>query len=99
YLVPADLYRPAAIEQLTTLARQLELPVHPTAPGSDAVAVAQEGVAAAHASGADTVLIDTAGRQTVDDELMRELERLVAGVSPRQVVLVADAMTGQDAVA
>ena len=99
YLVPADLYRPAAIEQLTTLARQLELPVHPTAPGSDAVAVARDGVAAARACGADTVLVDTAGRQTVDDELMRELERLVAAVSPRQVVLVADAMTGQDAVA
>jgi len=59
----------------------------------------RDGVAAARTSGADTVLIDTAGRQTVDEELMCEVERVVAAVSPRQVVLVADAMTGQDAVA
>src|SRR5438132_1413032 len=61
--------------------------------------VHREGVAAARARGLDTVLIDTAGRQTVDDELMRELERMVAAVTPHQVLLVADAMTGQDAVA
>src|SRR6266567_4738092 len=72
YLVPADVYRPAATLQLETLAR---------------------------ARGLDTVLVDTAGRQTVDDELMRELERMVAAITPHQVLLVADAMTGQDAVA
>src|SRR5882724_2736944 len=99
YLVPADVYRPAATLQLETLARELGLPVHPAAAGGDAVAIAREGVAAARARGLDTVLVDTAGRQTVDDELMRELERMVAAVTPHQVLLVADAMTGQDAVA
>ncbi len=99
YLVPADVYRPAAIEQLHTLARQLDVPVHPAAPGGDPVKLAREGIAAARTAGADTVLIDTAGRQTVDDQLMRELERIVDAVQPRQVLLVVDAMTGQDAVA
>ncbi len=99
YLVPADVYRPAAIEQLETLARELGLPVHPSRAGSDAVAIAREGVETARGRGLDTVLVDTAGRQTVDDELMRELERMVAAIRPHQVLLVADAMTGQDAVA
>jgi signal recognition particle subunit SRP54 len=99
YLVPADVYRPAAIEQLQTLGRELDVPVHPAVPGGDAVAIAREGVAAGRARGADVVLIDTAGRQTVDDELMAELERMVAAVQPEHVLLVADAMTGQDAVA
>jgi len=99
YLVPADVYRPAAIEQLTTLAGQLGVAVHPTSPGADPVAIARDAVLAARQRGADVVLLDTAGRQTVDDELMRELERMVAAVQPRQVILVADAMTGQDAVA
>jgi signal recognition particle subunit SRP54 len=99
YLVPADVYRPAAITQLETLARQLGVPVHPASPGGDAVAIAREGVAAAPGHGADAVLIDTAGRQTVDDELMRELERMVTALEPGHVLLVADAMTGQDAVA
>ncbi len=95
YLVPADVYRPAAVLQLETLARELGLPVHPATTGGDAVAIAREGVVAARARGLDTVLVDTAGRQTVDDELMRELERMVAAVTPHQVLLVADAMTGQ----
>jgi signal recognition particle subunit SRP54 len=99
YLVPADVYRPAAIEQLHTLAGQLGVPAHPSAPGADPVALARDGIDAARSRGADTVLVDTAGRQTVDDELMRELERIVAAVQPRHVLLVADAMTGQDAVA
>src|SRR5438876_821926 len=62
-------------------------------------AVKRDAVGAARAAGTDTVLLDTAGRQTVDEELMRELERLVTAVRPGQVLLVADAMTGQDAVA
>jgi signal recognition particle subunit SRP54 len=99
YLVPADVYRPAAIEQLQTLARELDVPVHPSSAGGDPVAIARDGVAAARARGADLVLIDTAGRQTVDDQLMAELERMVAAVSPQNILLVADAMTGQDAVA
>jgi signal recognition particle subunit SRP54 len=99
YLVPADVYRPAAIQQLETLGRQIEVPVHAVSPGTDPVSLARSGVAAARAHGADTVLIDTAGRQTVDDELMSELERMRAAIEPRQILLVADAMTGQDAVA
>jgi len=99
YLVPADVYRPAAITQLETLAQQLGVPVHPATTGGDPVAIAREAVAAARARGADTVLVDTAGRQTVDDELMTELERMVRAVTPRHLLLVADAMTGQDAVA
>src|SRR5689334_2800879 len=68
YLVPADVYRPAAIEQLETLGRDLDVPVHPSSAGGDPVAIARDGVAAARGRGFDTVLIDTAGRQTVDDE-------------------------------
>lgn len=99
YLVPADVYRPAAIEQLETLARELDVPVHPSTPGGDAVAIARDGVATARSRGLDTVLVDTAGRQTVDEELMAELERMAAAIRPHQVLLVLDAMTGQDAVA
>ena len=99
YLVPADLQRPAAVEQLQTLGRELEVPVHPSTPGGDPVAIARDAVAAARARGLDTALVDTAGRQTVDDDLMRELERMVAAIRPHQILLVLDAMTGQDAVA
>ena len=99
YLVPADVYRPAAIQQLETLAAQIEVPTHPSTAGGDPVAIARDGVAAAKQRGFDTVLIDTAGRQTVDDELMAELETMARAVAPKHVVLVADAMTGQDAVA
>src|SRR5438105_8822403 len=99
YLVPADVYRPAAIEQLATLGRELGVPVHPAADGGDAVAIARDGVETARGRGLDTVLVDTAGRQTVDDDLMRELERMVDAIRPHQVLLVLDAMTGQDAVA
>ncbi|HLK10735.1 MAG TPA: signal recognition particle protein [Candidatus Binatia bacterium] len=99
FLVAADLLRPAAIEQLATLARAIDVPIHAGAPNGDPVAVARDGVAAARARGADAVLVDTAGRQTIAEELMRELERMVEAIGPRQVLLVADAMTGQDAVA
>jgi len=75
------------------------VPSHPASAGGDPVAIARDGVATARQRGLDTVLVDTAGRQTVDDDLMRELERLVAAVSPQHVLLVLDSMTGQDAVA
>jgi len=99
YLASLDVYRPAAIEQLRVLAEQLALPVHATAADQDPVRIARDAVAAATAQGADVVLLDTAGRQTVDEALMLELERIRAAVEPRQILLVADAMTGQDAVA
>src|SRR5437899_4009492 len=73
YLVPADVQRPAAIEQLQTLGRELDVPVHDSSTGGDPVAIARDAVAAARARGLDTVLVDTAGRQTVDDELMPDL--------------------------
>ena len=99
YLASLDVYRPAAIEQLRILGEQLSLPVHPTPSEGDPVRIARDAVAAATAQGADVVLLDTAGRQTVDEGLMLELERVRAAVEPRQILLVADAMTGQDAVA
>ena len=99
YLVPADVYRPAAIQQLETLAGQLGVPTHPSVAGGDPVAIARDGVAEGKRRGCDTVLIDTAGRQTVDEKLMDELAAMVRAVQPRHVILVADAMTGQDAVA
>ena len=99
YLASLDVYRPAAIEQLRVLAGQLGVPVHPTPPEDDPVRIARDAVAAARAANADVVLLDTAGRQTVDEGLMLELERIRAAVEPRQILLVADAMTGQDAVA
>jgi signal recognition particle subunit SRP54 len=99
YLVPADVHRPAAIAQLATLAERLGVAVHPTHPDDDPVEVARASIAAARSVGADTVLIDTAGRQTIDDQLMTELERMQAAVNTQHVLLVLDAMTGQDAVA
>jgi signal recognition particle subunit SRP54 len=99
YLASLDVYRPAAIEQLRVLAEQLGVPVHATPAEGDPVRIARDAVAAAKTAGADVVLLDTAGRQTVDENLMLELERIRAAVEPRQILLVADAMTGQDAVA
>jgi signal recognition particle subunit SRP54 len=98
YLVPADVYRPAAVEQLTTLAEQVGVPAHPTPAGADPVEVCRAARAAAVNRACDVVLIDTAGRLHIDDELMQELERIRAAVEPHQTVLVVDAMTGQDAV-
>ncbi len=98
YLVPADVYRPAAIDQLAALGEQVGVPVHPTPAGADPVEVCRAACAAAQDRACDVVLIDTAGRLHIDDELMRELERIRATVEPHQTVLVVDAMTGQDAV-
>jgi signal recognition particle subunit SRP54 len=98
YLVPADVYRPAAIEQLTTLAKQIDVPVYATPEGADPVRVCQEALAEAKNRGCDALLIDTAGRLHIDDDLMGELERLRAALHPHQTILVVDAMTGQDAV-
>ena len=99
YLVPADVYRPAAITQLTTLGERLGVAVHPTRADDDPVVVVRDSVAAARSAGADVVLVDTAGRQTVDEQLMSELQRMQAAVNTPHVLLVLDAMTGQDAVA
>ena len=98
YLVPADIYRPAAIEQLTKLGNQLSVPVFPSTPEIDPVRICQEARTTAHRELCDTLLIDTAGRLHIDEELMAELCRIKDAVTPSDIVLVADAMTGQDAV-
>ena len=100
-LVAADLQRPAAIEQLSVLGRQLGIPVHTPADmagAADPVAVCQTGVERARRDNISVVILDTAGRLAIDEELMRELARIDRTVGPDQVYLVVDAMTGQDAV-
>lgn len=97
-LVPADVQRPAAILQLTRLGQEAEVPVFPSAQDMDPVDIAARSLAAAAGEGCDVVIIDTAGRLTVDEELMAELGRLKAATTPREILLVADAMTGQEAV-
>jgi signal recognition particle subunit SRP54 len=98
YLVPADIYRPAAIDQLTKLGDQLAVPVFPSNPEIDPVKICQEARTTAHRELCDTLLIDTAGRLHIDKELMTELCRIKDAVKPSDILLVADAMTGQDAV-
>jgi signal recognition particle subunit SRP54 len=95
-LVAADVYRPAAIAQLQTLGRQVDLPVYDQGAG-DPVKIARDGVAEAKRLGLSTVIIDTAGRLQIDDQLMVELERIKAAVQPKEILFVADAMTGQEA--
>ncbi|GGJ07949.1 signal recognition particle protein [Alicyclobacillus cellulosilyticus] len=97
-MVAADVYRPAAIRQLEVLGRQIDVPVFSLGEGEDPVRIAEAGVAEARRMGADVVLIDTAGRTHVDEALMQELERMQAQVHPDEVLLVVDAMMGQDAV-
>jgi len=96
-LIAADVHRPAAIEQLRTLGKQLGIPVIAVAAGrvSEDVAAA---VATAERDNLDTVIVDSAGRLHIDDEMMREVESVVATAKPHEVLLVVDAMTGQDAV-
>ncbi len=95
-LVAADVYRPAAIAQLQTLGKQIDLPVFEQGQ-SDPVKIAREGVGEARRLGISTVIIDTAGRLQIDEDLMAELERIKAAVNPKEILLVADAMTGQEA--
>jgi signal recognition particle subunit SRP54 len=96
-LVAADVYRPAAIEQLRTLGKQLGIPVIAVEPKRVAEDVAA-AVATAQRDGADTVIVDSAGRLHIDDAMMREVEAIVETAKPHEVLLVVDAMTGQDAV-
>ncbi len=96
-LVAADVHRPAAIDQLRALGKQLALPVTAVEPARVAPDVAA-AIAAAPGQGRDTVIVDTAGRLHIDDAMMREVEGVVAAARPHEVLLVVDAMTGQDAV-
>ncbi len=95
-LVAADVYRPAAIAQLQTLGKQIDLPVYEDGAGNP-VKIARDGVNEARRLGLSTVIIDTAGRLQIDDTLMRELEEIKAAVQPKEILFVADAMTGQEA--
>ncbi|HEV8490049.1 MAG TPA: signal recognition particle protein [Candidatus Limnocylindrales bacterium] len=98
-LVAADPYRPAAADQLETLGRQLNLPVHRAPAGTPVVEIARGGLDAARRQTRDTVILDTAGRLTVDEALMAEIAALNEAVQPVETLLVVDAMTGQEAVA
>jgi len=98
YLVPADVYRPAAIDQLQKLGNQIEVPVFPSSTDMDPVDISRQALIAAHQEGCDVLLLDTAGRLHIDEDLMDELRRIKAAVNPSDILLVADAMTGQDAV-
>jgi signal recognition particle subunit SRP54 len=98
YLVPADVYRPAAINQLRKLGEQLDVPVFPSTVDMDPVDICQKARVSAQQEGCDTLLIDTAGRLHIDEGLMAELKRIKDAVKPSEILLVADAMTGQDAV-
>jgi signal recognition particle subunit SRP54 len=97
-LVPADIYRPAAIEQLKTVGRQLGIPVFDSRADQDPVAICEAAHRFAELNGYDTLILDTAGRLHIDETLMDELVRIKTALSPREILLVADAMTGQDAV-
>jgi len=98
YLVPVDVSRPAAIEQLVKIGTRAGLRVHEHDGSEKPLEIARAGLLAARRSGFDTVLMDTAGRLHIDDELMDELRNLKAGLDPQEILFVADAMTGQDAV-
>ena len=97
-LAGADVYRPAAMDQLAVLARQIDVPAHVDREERDTVRIAEAGRAAAREQLRDLMILDTAGRLHVDDELMAELERLNAALRPDEILLVVDAMTGQEAV-
>jgi signal recognition particle subunit SRP54 len=98
YLVPADVYRPAAIEQLKVLGRELELPVYDSDPATAPMTICQRALDEAKKKFCDVLLIDTAGRLHIDEELMQELSAIKDAVRPHQILFVADSMTGQDAV-
>ncbi len=97
-LVPADIYRPAAIEQLKTLGKQINVPVYDTQAGQKPLQIAELAVEQARLMGHDVVILDTAGRLQIDTELMQELGDIQASIKPQEILLVADAMTGQEAV-
>jgi signal recognition particle subunit SRP54 len=97
-LVACDVYRPAAVDQLRTLGAQLDVPVFDRGTGADPVDIAAWGLESARSQGRDVVIVDTAGRLHIDQDLMRELVQIHDRVKPDEVLLVLDSMTGQDAV-
>ena len=97
-LAACDTFRPAAMEQLRILAEQVDVPIHLEPGATDPVQVAMNAIMEAHAKNYDTVIVDTAGRQSIDEELMQQIEQIKAACNPDETLLVVDAMTGQDAV-
>jgi signal recognition particle subunit SRP54 len=97
-LIAADVYRPAAIDQLETLGQQLDVPVYAERGHQDVVKIARNGIEQGRRARDRVVIVDTAGRLQIDDDMMRELERLKEAIRPDEILLVVDGMTGQDAV-
>ena len=97
-LVACDVYRPAAIEQLRVLAEQINVPMYSEPDSKDPVRIAQNAIQEAKAKALDTVIIDTAGRLAIDEQMMDEIARIKAAVNPNEILFVVDSMTGQDAV-
>ncbi len=98
-LVACDTFRPAAMEQLRVIGEQIGVPVYIEQGASDPIIVAENAIKEAKAKGYDTLIVDTAGRQAVDEELMQQAEDIKRAVAPDELLFVVDAMTGQDAVA
>jgi len=96
-VVSADVYRPAAIEQLQKLAHEIGVDFFPSDPTQDPVAIAQAALRQAQVQSKDVLIVDTAGRLHIDDEMMREIQRLHAAIGPIETLFVVDSMTGQDA--
>ena len=97
-LAACDTFRPAAMEQLRILAEQVNVPIHLEMGATDPIQVALNAIQEAKANGQDVVIVDTAGRQSIDEELMQQIEQIKRAVNPNETLLVVDAMTGQDAV-
>ena len=97
-LVACDIYRPAAIKQLQVVGRQLDLPVFTMEQGTDAVTIAKNSIAYSQSHANDVIIIDTAGRLQIDEKLMQELRDIKGEVKPHEILLVVDAMTGQESV-
>src|ERR687884_934884 len=97
-LIAADVYRPAAIDQLETLGKQIDVPVYLERDTRDVVRIARHGIDQAKRARDRVVVVDTAGRLQIDEEMMKELKRLKEAIRPDEILLVADGMTGQDAV-
>lgn len=97
-LVACDVYRPAAIQQLHVLGEQIGVPVYSEPEGKDPVQIARNAIAHAQQEGLDTVIIDTAGRLAVDEEMMNEISSIKEAIRPDETLFVVDSMTGQDAV-
>lgn len=96
-MVAADIYRPAAIKQLQVLGRELSIPVYSEQSGN-AVKICKNSVRAAREQGSDVLILDTAGRLHIDEQMMQELENIKSELKPREILFIADGMTGQDAV-